>query len=81
MQVREQAAASEQRTMAAIKDTEKRLLDAIAEVTRQNEARDAKTNERISRVEGRQWWWNRVLLLPYIAAAGEVLRRLLSRLF
>ena len=67
--------------MAAIKATETRLVGAIAEVTRLFEARDTGTNERITRVEGRQWWWNRVLLLPYIAAAGEVLRRLLSRLF
>ena len=72
---------SEQRTMAAIAASEKRLLAAIAEVAGLVKTLDARTNERISRGEARQWWWNRVLLLPYLVAVGEVVRRLVSRLF
>lgn len=80
-QLRAEIKDSEQRTMAAIAASEKRLLAAIAEVAGLVKTLDTRTNERISRGEARQWWWNRVLLLPYLVAVGEVVRRLVSRLF
>ena len=61
--------------------SEKRLVTAIAEVTRQFEVRDTATNERITRGEARQRWWNRVYLVPYLVALGEIIRRFVGRLF
>lgn len=54
--------------------SEKRVRAAIAEVLGQFEARDAETNERISRGGVRQRWRDRIVLLLYLLAA-EILGR------
>lgn len=74
-QGREQSAVSEERTPAAVHDTEAAQGHDRGGDPAVRGARRAGSG-RISRREARRWWWNRTLLRPYFLGVGEIRRRL-----